>query len=92
MTFKLSDICTFADGRIAVADLDLNNYISTENMLQNKEGITRSAGLPTVNQTQAYQAEDVLVSNIRPYWLFDSMCGNERAESKQHQCFRVKWM
>ncbi len=68
MTFKLSDICTFADGRIAVADLDLNNYISTENMLQNKEGITRSAGLPTVNQTQAYQAEDVLVSNIRPYF------------------------
>jgi type I restriction enzyme S subunit len=37
-------------------------------MLQNKEGITRSAGLPTVNQTQAYQAEDVLVSNIRPYF------------------------
>ena len=68
MTFRLSDICTFADGRIAVADLDLNNYISTENMLQNKEGITRSAGLPTVNQTQAYQAEDVLVSNIRPYF------------------------
>lgn len=68
MTSKLSDICTFADGRIAVADLDLNNYISTENMLQNKEGITRSAGLPTVNQTQAYQAEDVLVSNIRPYF------------------------
>lgn len=68
MTFKLSDICTFADGRIAVADLDLTSYISTENMLQNKEGITRSAGLPTVNQTQAYQAEDVLVSNIRPYF------------------------
>ena len=68
MTSKLSDICTFADGRIAVADLDLTSYISTENMLQNKEGITRSAGLPTVNQTQAYQAEDVLVSNIRPYF------------------------
>jgi len=68
MTSKLSDICTFADGRIAVTDLDLTSYISTENMLQNKEGITRSAGLPTVNQTQAYQAEDVLVSNIRPYF------------------------
>jgi len=68
MTSKLSDICTFADGRVAVTDLDLTSYISTENMLQNKEGITRSAGLPTVNQTQAYQAEDVLVSNIRPYF------------------------
>ena len=68
MTFKLSDVCTFADGRVAVAALDLDSYISTENMLPNKEGITRSAGLPTINQTQAYQAEDVLVSNIRPYF------------------------
>ena len=37
-------------------------------MLPNKEGITRSAGLPTVSQTQAYQTDDVLVSNIRPYF------------------------
>lgn len=68
MTSKLSGLCAFADGRVTVAGLDLDNYISTENMLPNKEGITRSAGLPTVNQTQAYQAKDVLVSNIRPYF------------------------
>lgn len=64
----LSDICSFADGRVAVAALDLDTYISTENMLPNKEGITRSAGLPTINQTQAYQTDDVLISNIRPYF------------------------
>jgi len=52
-------------------------------MLANKEGITRSPGLPTVNQTQAYQAEDVLVSNIRPYfrkiWFAnrDGGCSND---------------
>ena len=68
MIQKLSDICGFADGRVAVSDLDLNTYISTENMLSNKEGIIRSAGLPTVTQTQAYQMEDVLISNIRPYF------------------------
>jgi type I restriction enzyme S subunit len=68
MMQTLEDLCTFADGRVAVADLNLDRYISTENMLPNKEGIARSAGLPTVNQTQAYQAEDVLVSNIRPYF------------------------
>jgi type I restriction enzyme S subunit len=75
MTQKLSDLCTFVDGRVAIADLDLDNYISTENMLPNKEGVSRSAGLPTVSQTQVYQAENVLVSNIRPYfpkiWLAD---------------------
>ena len=68
MTSELSDLCYFADGRVAVANLDLDTYISTENMLPNKEGITRSAGLPTVRQTQAYQTDDVLVSNIRPYF------------------------
>ena len=83
MSKILSDLCTFADGRIAATDLNLDNYISTENMLPNKEGVTRSAGLPTVALTQAYQAEDVLVSNIRPYfrkiWLADSDggCSND---------------
>jgi len=83
MTFKLSDLCYFADGRVAVVDLDLDTYISTENMLPNKEGITRSAGLPTVTQTQAYQVDDVLVSNIRPYfrkiWFADrdGGCSND---------------
>ena len=83
MKSRLSDLCTFADGRIAVADLDLDTYISTENMLPNKEGITRSAGLPTISQTQAYQADDVLISNIRPYfrkiWFADREggCSND---------------
>ncbi len=83
MTSKLSDLCYYANGRIAVADLDLDTYISTENLLPNKEGITRSAGLPTTNQTQAYQVDDVLVSNIRPYfrkiWLADRNggCSND---------------
>ena len=75
MKKTLSDLCSFADGRVAIDGLDLDTYISTENMLPNKEGITRSAGLPTVSQTQAYQPEDVLVSNIRPYfrkiWIAD---------------------
>lgn len=83
MTSKLSDLCVLADGRVAVADLDMDTYISTENMLPNKEGITRSAGLPTANQTQAYQVDDVLVSNIRPYfkkiWYADRYggCSND---------------
>ena len=79
----LSDICTFAVGRASVADLDLDTYISTENMLPNKEGIIRSSGLPTVPQTQAYKCGDVLVSNIRPYfkkiWFADCNggCSND---------------
>jgi len=83
MKSNLSDLCYYAEGRVAVMDLDLDTYISTENMLPNKEGVTHSAGLPTVSQTQAYQADDVLVSNIRPYfrkiWFADrdGGCSND---------------
>ena len=38
MTQILSDLCYFADEHIAVTNLDLDNYISTENMLPNKAG------------------------------------------------------
>jgi type I restriction enzyme S subunit len=67
----LSDLCVFADGRVSVADLDLDSYISTENML------------PTVAQTQTYRTKDVLISNIRPYfkkiWYadHDGGCSND---------------
>lgn len=65
---KLSDVCFYADDRVPVAELNYETYISTENMLPNKEGITRSSGLPTVLQTQAFHVNDVLISNIRPYF------------------------
>ncbi len=80
---KLSALCDYAEGRVAVADLDADSYISTENMLQNKEGVCQSSGLPTVTQTQAYQPHDVLISNIRPYfrkiWFADRSggCSND---------------
>jgi len=31
----LSDLCSFVDERIAVADLDIEKYISTENIFPN---------------------------------------------------------
>ena len=83
MKHKLSDICSFANDRVLVANLELNNYISTENMLPNKEGITQSKKLPNISQTQAYQVGDVLISNIRPYfrkiWFADREggCSND---------------
>jgi len=65
---KLSAYCSFINERVSVANLDKNTYISTENMLPNKEGISCSEGLPTTTQTKAYQGKDVLISNIRPYF------------------------
>ena len=68
MICKLADICYYVKGKIDVGALDENTYISTENMLSNKEGVTTAASLPPTEQTQAFSTNDVLVSNIRPYF------------------------
>ena len=83
MRYNLSDICDYAKGKIDVAALDKDTYISTENMIPNKAGVMRASSLPTVLQTQAFLTGDVLVSNIRPYfkkiWFagFDGGCSND---------------
>ena len=83
MKYKLSYICDYVKGKIDVAVLDKDTYISTENMMPNKGGITSASSLPTVVQTQAFSAGDVLVSNIRPYfkkiWFaeYDGGCSND---------------
>ena len=83
MKCKLSDICSFRKGKISVAGLNRITYISTENMLPNKCGITESSSLPTVQLTQEYKKGDVLVSNIRPYFKkiwkakYDGGCSND---------------
>ena len=83
MKCKISDICSFRKDKINVSNLTLKTYISTENMLPNKGGITKATSLPTIDLIQAYKKGDVLVSNIRPYfkkiWLakFDGGCSND---------------
>ena len=83
MKYNLSDICDYVKGKIDVAVLDQDTYISTENMMPNKGGITRASSLPTVAQTQCFSAGDVLVSNIRPYfkkiWFaqYEGGCSND---------------
>lgn len=83
MKYKLEDLCFYAKGKIEVEVLTDKNYISTENMLPNKGGITIATSLPSTAQTQKYQQFDILVSNIRPYfkkiWFaeFDGGCSND---------------
>ena len=83
MKCKLSDICDFRKGKVEVENLNTKNYISTENMLPNKSGITDATSLPNVSSTQEYKNGDVLVSNIRPYFKkiwqarYDGGCSND---------------
>lgn len=65
---KLSDICDYGKDRIEVSSLDNSNYISTENMLPNRAGITTATTLLTGEYTPSFEIDDTLVSNIRPYF------------------------
>ena len=90
-TYNLSDICRFVTSRTC----NIDNYISTENMLPNKGGITSPSNIPS-GSAIAYQLGDVLISNIRPYFQkiwqancdgacsADVLCirANEKANSK----------
>lgn len=83
MNYRLSDICFYVKEKVAVSVLENTDYISTENMIPNKGGITTATSLPSSFKTQAYQKHDVLVSNIRPYfkkiWFSDCNggCSND---------------
>ena len=65
---KLKDICDYGKDRIEVSSLDNSTYISTENMLPNRAGITIATTLPTGEYTPSFELNDTLVSNIRPYF------------------------
>lgn len=90
MKCKLSDICDFRKGKVEVANLNTKSYISTENMLSNKSGITDASSLPTVSLTQEYKSGDVLVSNIRPYFKKIYFANELAGASNDVLCFVAK--
>lgn len=67
-TKNLSDICQYRRETVSVTSCDKETFISTENMLPNKAGITLASKCPTSGNVSKYYPGDVLVSNIRPYF------------------------
>ena len=86
----LADICEYSSGRIAVSDLSLDNYYSTENMLPGKIGAVQATSLPTITQTTKCKSGDVLISNIRPYFKKIVYCHDECGCSTDVLCFTPK--
>lgn len=80
---KLSEFAYFVSTKIDVKKLTRSNYIGVDNMLQNKNGITKSEYLPDNGYAIAFQKNDILIGNIRPYlkkiWLatFDGGCSQD---------------
>lgn len=64
----LADLVRFAGGKVDIHSLTEDNYISTENMLENRAGVTRATSLPSVASVPSFKAGHIIVSNIRPYF------------------------
>ena len=84
----LGEIAEYVNDKISLEDIEDTDYISTENML--KDGIIYSTNKPDNGRGTKFKREDILVSNIRPYFKkiwkasFDGACSNDVL------CFRSK--
>jgi type I restriction enzyme S subunit len=83
----LSDICSYSRDKVAVSELNVITYFSTENMLSGKAGSTEATSLPTTSQTTACHKGDTLISNIRPYFKKIVYCEDKCGCSTDVLCF-----
>ena len=80
---KLGDIAEFSTARVSSAKLDCKNYVSTENMLQDFQGVVEAKSVPNDTNVISFTCGDILISNIRPYlkkvWkaTFDGGCSSD---------------
>ncbi len=88
---KLENIATFVNDKISSCNINLEQYITTDCLLQDKRGRVCAQNLPPIatNLTH-YLPGDVLVANIRPYlkkvWFADC----EGGASSDVLVFRAK--
>ena len=65
---KLGDICRFRNEKIELKYINKNDYISTDNMLPNFGGVGELKTIPNSEKVNKYCKNDILLSNIRPYF------------------------
>lgn len=79
---ELQEICSYVKTKVETSNYSIEDYISTENMLPEKGGITVASSFPSGKVTE-FQENDILISNIRPYfkkiWKADrrGCCSND---------------
>ena len=80
---KLDEVAPYVTEKTNITDISLSDYVTTDNMLKDKAGITEYQGTPQISVVTKYQPGDILVSNIRPYlkkiWFSDrdGGCSND---------------
>jgi len=75
----LSVVADYGRGRVSASMVDEHNYVGVDNLLQNCGGKTTSSFVPSSGALVAFERDDLLVGNIRPYlkkiWLADCKGG-----------------
>ena len=78
----LGDIAICATARIPSTGLNADSYIGVDNLLPDMRGKVGSSYVPTSGASIGYEANDILIGNIRPYlkkiWLSDSTGGTNQ--------------
>ena len=78
--YRLSEMVTYSTNRVNIDSISIDNFVTTDNLLQNKLGLDRATNLPPQSgNIPAFKAENILVGNIRPYlkkiWFADRKGG-----------------
>lgn len=63
----LEDVMSFSTTRVNSSELNEDNYVSTENMLQDYQGIVEAKSVPEDVNVISFSCGNILISNIRPY-------------------------
>jgi type I restriction enzyme S subunit len=79
-SIKLSSAVKYSSKRINIDEISVEDFISTDNLLQNKLGKENAIKLPSLKGLMpGYSNDNILVGNIRPYlrkiWFSDKESG-----------------
>jgi type I restriction enzyme S subunit len=80
---ELNEVAPYWVEKIDASELDETNFISADNMKTDKGGIVNSDYVPKSGKSTHFERNDILISNIRPYfkkiWFakFDGGCSND---------------
>ena len=64
---ELKEICSLVNDKVDTSSFNIEDYVSTENLLPEKGGLSIASNIPSGKAT-LFQTGDILISNIRPYF------------------------
>ena len=87
---KLKYFSKYVSDKVESSELNIENYVGTDNMIVDMGGIELTTSIPKLGTSTKFSIGDILISNIHPYfkkiWLSDRVGGC----SSDVLCIRTK--